>query len=111
MDDLFDRNLVMTSPPCILLILGMLCIAFGAGGVVEMILGLTQERFRLNVGVFFIPVGYGVLIRRNTSFGWLKFWHVITLRSEGYEPQTLLFTEDSEEKMTLRMVPIESGSE
>ncbi|MGJ8695426.1 MAG: hypothetical protein ACSHYF_03855 [Verrucomicrobiaceae bacterium] len=54
---------------------------FGAGSLVEMILGLTQDRFMLNAGVFLIPVGYGVLIGRESSLGWLKIWHGIGLIS------------------------------
>ena len=57
------------NPPRILVVLGIIFIAFGALSIVEMISNLTRDKFQLNIGFVFIPIGYGLLIGRQSSLG------------------------------------------
>ncbi len=64
-------------PPRHLCIAGALFIAFGAGSVPSSIAKLIEGRFFIDIGFVLIPIGYGILIGRDSSRKWALFLSIL----------------------------------
>lgn len=60
-------------PPRHVCIVGALWIALGAGSVVEMVARLVEGRFSIDMGFWFIPLGYGLLAGSPLARKWALF--------------------------------------
>ncbi len=61
-------------PPTFLWIVSALFILAGVWSVLEMLWGLVEGSFNLNIGFVFIPAGYGLMIGRDSSRRWARLW-------------------------------------
>ena len=62
------------APPFSIRFAGLLCIAIGVNSILEMISQIIRGKLGLDLGVVFIPLGWGLLAGRPASRRWLIFF-------------------------------------
>ena len=60
-----------------ILFLGLLFIAGGVAAIADILYALKERRISINVGVFMLPVGIGLLRGKLSSQWWARFWMIL----------------------------------
>lgn len=63
--------------PLRVLIIGLLFCLAGLAAIWEVVADLFRDHLNINLGVFLLPVGVGLLRGRLSSRGWAGFWIVL----------------------------------